>query len=189
MLVFILNLMSLSSFLEVLYFLFPVAIANMMPVFVKRVPFLNMPLDFRKTLFGERILGTHKTWRGDFFGILGGILAVWLQQLLYFLPFFQRLSVIDYATLPIFSFGFLMGFGVMFGDALGSFFKRRLQYPPGASFMPFDQIVAPLGAMVFVLPYYRVSFSFFILALAVSFLIHLIIKYIGFLLKFERRKF
>ncbi len=161
----------------------------MMPVFVRKWNFLNKPLDFRKNLFGERIFGSHKTWRGLVFGVLGGIVAVEIQRFLGRFAFFNALNILDYHTVPVIFFGALLGFGVLFGDAVGSFVKRRIGITPGKSFMPFDQIVAPLGAMLFILPYYIVSWQFFVAALAVSFFAHLIIKYIGYLLKFERRKF
>ncbi|MBI5391560.1 CDP-archaeol synthase [Candidatus Woesearchaeota archaeon] len=177
------------SLLQVLYFLFPVAIANMMPVFVKKVRFLNIPLDFRQMLWGQRILGSHKTWRGLFFGTFGGIIAALLQFYLYRYSFFQSLSLFDYTTIHILSFGFSMGLGVMIGDAIGSFFKRRLALAPGASFMPVDQIVGPLGAIFFIIPFYRVGFELFLACMIISFVVHLVVKYIGFLLKFERRKF
>ncbi len=178
-----------SLIIQVLYFLFPVAIANMMPVLVR--PYfrrLNYPLDHHKTIFGKRILGTNKTFRGLAFGIIGGIVASFIQQLLMRFPFFHTISFVPYDQINILAYGFLLGLGVIVGDATGSFVKRMNNIKPGDSFMPMDQIVAPIGAMLFILPLYKVSLKIFLVAIFISFFAHIIIKYIGYVLKIDRRK-
>src|SRR3989344_8466943 len=171
----------MNLFFQTLYFLVPVAFANMAPVLVRRwFQFLNKPLDFNKKLNGKRILGDHKTFRGLIFGILGGVLGVLLQSYLFQFSFFKELSLINYNEINIFLFGFLIGLGVIVGDALGSFIKRRLNVKPGESFIPLDQIVAPFGAMILLLPIYNVGLKVFLLALFISFFFHILIKWIGY---------
>ena len=51
--------------LQVCYFFMPAYLANMSPVLVSRwFSALAVPIDGGKTLWGKRILGDHKTWRG-----------------------------------------------------------------------------------------------------------------------------
>ena len=179
----------MNLFFQTLYFLVPVAFANMAPVLARRwFEFLNKPLDFNKKINGKRVLGDHKTFRGLTFGIVGGILGVALQYYLFRSPFFKQLSLINYNEINIFLFGFLIGLGVIAGDAVGSFIKRRLNFKPGESFVPLDQIVAPLGAMIFLLPIYKVGWNVFLLALFISFFFHILIKWIGYTLKIEDKK-
>ena len=51
--------------LQVLYFFLPAYVANMSPVLVRgRFKALALPIDGGRWLWGKRILGDHKTWRG-----------------------------------------------------------------------------------------------------------------------------
>lgn len=175
---------------QVIYFLIPGAFANMAPVLVRRwFKSLKYPLDFNCRLNGERFLGEHKTFRGLIFGILAAIFGVFLQVLLYRFSFFKDLSVIDYSTVNILLLGFLIGFGILLGDAVGSFFKRRLHIPPGKEFMPIDQIDSPIFMILFILPLYITGLWFAVLSVIVWFFGHLLINYIGWVLKVKRNKF
>lgn len=175
--------------IRVLYFLLPVAIANMMPVFVRtKFKRLAYPLDLHQKIFGKRILGEHKTIRGLLFGVLGAIIISYLQFYLYMIPFFKNLSFVPYGQINPLNYGVLVGLGVIIGDAFGSFVKRMRGIAPGDSYIPLDQIVAPIGAMLFIIPYYKVTFGIFLTSIIISFFAHIIIKYIGYTLKIDRRK-
>ena len=179
----------MNLFFQTLYFLVPVAFANMAPVLARRwFEFLNKPLDFNKKINGKRVLGDHKTFRGLLFGIVGGILGVLLQSYLFTFTFFKELSLINYNEINIFLFGFLMGLGVIAGDAVGSFIKRRINLKPGQSFIPLDQIVAPFGAIIFLLPIHNIGWKVLLLAPFISFFFHILIKWIGYALKIEDKK-
>ena len=102
-----------------LYFILPAYFANMAPVIVSRLNFLNKPLDFGKYWNGKPILGANKTWRGLFFAVLFGLLIFGLQKQLYVFPFFQNISLINYGEFG-FALGFLLSFGAIAGDALGA---------------------------------------------------------------------
>ena len=174
---------------QVVYFLAPVGVANMAPVLVK--PYfrgLAIPLDGRLFFAGERILGANKTVRGLIVGVIGGVLAVLMQSWLSSFPFFRELSFVDFTKVNVLWLGVLVGLGVIVGDAVGSFVKRRFRIPPGESFMPFDQIVAPLGAMLFIRPFYQVDLVILLSALLISFFLHIVIKQIGYNLKLEKKK-
>lgn len=181
----------MNIFFQALWFLLPAALANMAPVLVKKYfKILKCPLDFNRKFFdGERILGDHKTFRGLIFGIIFSIVVVILQKALFNIAFFKTLSVIDYSLVNPVGLGIVIGFSVLFGDAVGSFFKRRFQIKPGRMFFPMDQIDSGLFLMLFVAPIYSIGFWFSVLTVGFWFLGHLLINYIGWLLKIKRSKF
>ena len=109
--------------LSTVYLILPGVIANMIPVMVRKVPVLNYPLDFGLKFRGEALLGKNKTFRGLVFGVVMSILVVYGQKLLY--PVAKNISLIDYSKVSFLWLGFLMGFGVILGDAVESFVKRR----------------------------------------------------------------
>lgn len=174
--------------LQVIYLLIPAAFANMMPVFVSKLNFLNYPVDFKLKLSGKRIFGDHKTFRGLFFGIFGSIIVVYLQKTFYDFGFFRNLGLVDFDSTNFLVFGFLIGFGVLFGDLIGSFIKRRLDFKPGKSFFILDQINSMLGFGIFVGFVYFKSWVLFFYALAAWFAGHLIFKYLGYLLGMYKEK-
>ncbi len=67
---------------QILYFFLPAYLANMSPVLVRRwFSALAIPIDGGKTLWGKRLLGDHKTWRGLLAGVIAGMLVFELQRL------------------------------------------------------------------------------------------------------------
>lgn len=175
---------------QAVYFLVPGAFANMAPILVKKwFKKLEYPLDCNKKLFGERILGSHKTFRGLIFGVIAAIFGVFLQVLLYRFSFFRDLSIIDYSNVNILLFGFLIGFGILLGDAVGSFFKRRLHIMPGKEFMPVDQIDSPIAMFLILWPFGYFDFKFALIGVVIWGIGHLLINYIGWVLKVKRNKF
>jgi CDP-2,3-bis-(O-geranylgeranyl)-sn-glycerol synthase len=136
--------------LRVLWFFVPAYLANMSPVLVQGwFRGLATPMDGGRCLRGKRILGDHKTWRGFLAGIVVGMVAYELQRLVHAAGLGGGLALIDYADHPIVP-GFLMGLGTGIGDAVKSFFKRRIDIAPGASWPVLDQLDFFAGAYVFV---------------------------------------
>jgi CDP-2,3-bis-(O-geranylgeranyl)-sn-glycerol synthase len=136
--------------LQALYFFAPAYLANMSPVLVRGlVPAWTAPIDGGRTLGGTRILGDHKTWRGLVAGIASGTLVFYLQQCAHAAGLFRELALIDYAQASCL-LGFLMGLGTGVGDAVKSFFKRRIGIAPGASWLVFDQLDFMAGSYLFV---------------------------------------
>lgn len=81
-----------------------------------------VPLDFGWILpDGERLLGSHKTWRG----LASGVIACTLVGLLFDVP-------------PIVSAGFACV--SLLADAASSAAKRRLHLKPGTEYVGLDQI-------------------------------------------------
>jgi CDP-2,3-bis-(O-geranylgeranyl)-sn-glycerol synthase len=135
--------------LQVLYFFLPAYLANMSPVLIARhFNALAIPIDGGRTLWGKRILGDHKTWRGLLAGIVAGTVVYELQRFTYEAGVAQALVLIDYSTRPALP-GLLMGLGAGIGDAVKSFFKRRVDIEPGEAWPVFDQLDFFLGAYVF----------------------------------------
>jgi CDP-2,3-bis-(O-geranylgeranyl)-sn-glycerol synthase len=136
--------------LQILYFFLPAYLANMSPVLVR--PWLHavaVPIDGGRSFRGKRILGDHKTWRGLLAGTVVGVIAYELQRFASAGGFASEWALIDYAANPLLP-GALMGLGAGVGDSVKSFFKRRLDIEPGASWPVFDQLDFFIGAYLFV---------------------------------------
>jgi len=170
-----------------LYAMFPVYFANMMPVFVKKIPFLDVPMDFGKKYKGIRLLGNNKTWRGLIAAVIGAAIIFKIQVLLYPLDFFTRLSIVNYTTMWVW-LGAMLGLGAILGDAVKSFFKRRKKIKPGKSWMPFDQIDYTLGALLFAYPWMGFKVNEVLFIVIVSAVLHMAVNYIGFLLGINKSK-
>lgn len=179
---------TLQFTLTCLYLIIPAAVANMMPVFVRHIDFLNIPVDFDKKWKGKPIFGSHKTYRGFFFGILGAIIVSYFQKVLYVHPFFQQISFFNYSETSFVLIGFLLGFGVLFGDLVKSFFKRCLGIKPGARFFPWDQIDLVLGALVFISFIKVPSWQMILFFLLVGPLLHIFFNHLGYWLRIRETK-
>jgi len=180
--------MSPNLILQAIYLMLPAYMANMAPVFFRSVNFLNYPLDFNKTYRGKPLLGSHKTFRGLFFGALFGVSTAYFQHLLaiHKIAVFLQPPGLGYSDW--FWLGFLLGSGALVGDAVKSFFKRRIGIMPGERFLPWDQIDFVLGALMFVRFIYAVPFSICVIAIASSFLLHVATNHIGFYLGIREEK-
>jgi CDP-2,3-bis-(O-geranylgeranyl)-sn-glycerol synthase len=167
---------------EILWFFLPAGAANAAPVVFKRVPFLDFPVDFNKTLFGKRIFGSHKTFRGFFFGVLVAVAVVFLQQAV------EVNSLVDYSAVNPLFLGFLLGFGALFGDLAKSFFKRQFSILPGRSFVPFDQIDWVLGSALFSFWYVKISFFQFVAAVVLLGILHMLVNLFGYAIGIKTNK-
>lgn len=168
--------------LRVLWFFLPAFLANMSPVLVqRRLAWLAAPIDGRRMLGGVRIFGDHKTWRGLVSGVVAGTLAYEAQRFAYGAGFATDLALIDYADHPVVP-GMLLGLGTIVGDAVKSFFKRRVGIAPGASWPVFDQLDFMAGAYAFVAPVYAPPVSATLAALPIVLAGGILVGAIGFLL-------
>jgi len=165
--------------LQCMYLMLPAYFANMMPVLVKKINFLDKPIS-------KKYLGNHKTWRGIVFGTLAGMLVAYIQKMLYAYPFFAGLSFVDYSNWLI--FGFLLGFGALFGDAVKSFFKRKAGVKPGGRFIPADQLDYSLGSILFVSFVFRLTWQMIVVVLVVNFILHIIANHLGYYLGLSKVK-
>ena len=167
------------------YTILPSVGANVAPILMKDIPFLKYPMDFNKSIGGERILGDHKTFRGLFFGILFAIILVTIQ---YFIRLFFNTNWLLYE--PYFNDNYIrylligagMGFGAILGDSVKSFFKRRLNIKPGKPFIPWDQIDCALGGLLVGRIFWAYEIEFAITTILITFCLHIIIRHIAALL-------
>ena len=173
--------------LQILYLMLPAVFANIAPVIVKnRFKKLAFPLDFNKKLNNKPIFGNHKTFRGLVFGVLFSIVIVFIQYTLYSNNILVDLAIIDYSDWLF--LGFLAGFGTIFGDLMGSFVRRRLNYESGKSFIPLDQLDAVAGALIFIYPFIELSLNKIMIIIALSFVLHITLSHLAFYLKMRKEK-
>ena len=161
------------AIIEELYFALPIYIGNMMPVFVRKINFLNYPINVK--LFGE-----HKTYRGFVSAIIIAILVFYLQSYLHDFEIIKKISLINYEKENLILLGFLSGFGAMFGDLIKSYFKRRRRIKPGESWVPFDQLDFMIGALIVIYPFVNLNFLNIITLLLITPFLHIIANYIGY---------
>lgn len=174
-----------------LYFFLPAYFTNMSAPIARKLgilKFLDRPVDFNKKFFGREILGSHKTWRGVIFGIIVGILVALFQSLLYRFSFFKKISILDYQKINIFYFGFLISSSAVLGDLFFSFFKRRIGIKPGGKFLPFDQTNYVISNWLILGPIFKIPFLVWITLFFLTFFLHLIVNYFGFLLGISKSK-
>jgi CDP-2,3-bis-(O-geranylgeranyl)-sn-glycerol synthase len=146
----------LDSAASVLWLLLPCYIASALATIPRgRGP----PMDFGRIWKrdGRRILGPSKTWSGFLFGSLMampfGLLEAWL--ILIAPPNLQLVPRFGATVLAAVPVVFLLSFGAMTGDALGSFLKRRLGLPSGARSILIDQlpfVLVPIGVGLLAFP-------------------------------------
>lgn len=174
-----------------IWFFMPAGFANASPIFAKKIPILNKwttPMDFGKSLSNKRILGDNKTWRGFIFGIFIAVLTLWLQKIIFEQSSWLQntLVIIDYSDISLW-LGVLLGAGALLGDAVESFFKRKLGIKSGESWFPYDQIDYIIGGLLLSLIIVNIPLTYGILIFIVWFLLHLISSYIGFLLNLKEK--
>lgn len=141
-----------GHFLQLLYFMAPAYFANMAPPFVRYWKGWNRPIH-------ARALGSHKTVVGYAVGVFAAI-ATTATQAAIDAPF----ALLDYAHWPW--LGLAFGVGAMTGDSVKSYFKRLLGVPPGARWIPFDQLDFALGALLLAGPFAELGWIDLVLILA-----------------------
>ena len=109
-----------------------------------------------------------------------------MQFVLYNSGKLAAIAVVDYTKWLL--LGLLMGSGALIGDAVKSFFKRRLGIAPGAKFIPFDQTDFAIGALAFTMLFFGISWKLFFASILLSFLLHIITNHIAFWLKMRDEK-
>ena len=168
--------------LEIIYYLLPAYFANMTPVFTRKILLRwSTPVDFNFKFLGKPLFGSHKTWKGLILGIIVAIIVALIQS-----RFKTGLEIYDYSS-PIL-FGFLMGFGALFGDLVKSFAKRRIGIKSGAKWIPFDQLDFVIGALILTWPLNILSSVQITYALLISFVLHILVNHSAFYLKIRNEK-
>src|SRR3989344_2561696 len=107
----------LAESLKLIYFLFPVYIADIMPLlFRNKLKSLEFPLDLGIKLEGNSLFGAHKTFRGILVAILFGTIMFYFQKVI------NINSIIIYQDYSVL-LGLFLATGAMFADCFnGSFY-------------------------------------------------------------------
>ena len=139
----------------------------------------GMPVDFGKSdKNGVRWIGDGVTWKGLIGGTIIGIITGTLQGLAapYILSNFGQ-----FITTPIITnvsegilIGFLLGFGALLGDALGSFLKRSLGIGRGKPAPLLDQLDFLIVALILVSFVVKLDWVFIVMAIVLTLIIHLL---------------
>ena len=137
------------------------------------------PVDFGKSdKKGNRWIGDGVTWRGFIAGTLIGTLTGAVQG--YFGPELMQ-TFGQYIITPIATdlhsgimIGFLLGFGALLGDALGSFIKRRMGIGRGKPAPILDQLDFIIVALILVSLVVELNLLCVVLAIILTLFIHLI---------------
>ena len=137
------------------------------------------PVDFGKSdKKGNRWIGDGVTWRGFIAGTIIGTLTGAVQG--YFGPELMQ-TFGQYIITPIATdlhsgimIGFLLGFGALLGDALGSFIKRRMGIGRGKPAPLLDQLDFIIVALILVSFVVELNLLCVVLAIILTLFIHLI---------------
>ena len=147
----------------------------------------GLPVDFgKKDSKGNRWIGDGVTWRGLFGGTLIGIITGAVQG--YFGPEILA-NFGQYIITPIIAdvqsgilIGFLLGFGALLGDALGSFLKRRLGIGRGKPAPILDQLDFLIVALILVSFVVELNLLFIVIAIGLTLIIHLLTNSVAYLI-------
>ena len=155
-----------------LWYVLPAYFANATPNAVGGGP----PIDGgRLWSDGRPLLGPGKTWRGFFVGVFFGTL----------IGIFQAFSFETGDLFKTIFRAFMISFGTLLGDSMGSFIKRRSGLKRGESYMFMDQLGFLIVGTILVLLFFpftieNVSFSLF--SIPISYNIVTILLYLVLLL-------
>ena len=185
-------------FMQMLFLLAPAGIANTAPVWgakIKGLRNFNTPVDLGFKYRGRRLLGSHKTYRGLLLGLLvGALVGAWQELVISEVSYFSNLGETllaqsQVAEINWIVLGALLGLFALLGDAVKSFFKRRLHIDPGKAWPVLDQVDYILGAFVIVGIFFNLEPTHYFLGLLTYALIHPFVSYSAYLLKLKKDRF
>ncbi len=135
---------------------------------------------------GRRIFGDSKTIEGFALGVGAGTFYGIIES--YLFPIFNTYSGMWGASLPLMTpfIGFMIAFGAMTGDLVGSFIKRRLGMKSSANAPGLDQLNFVVGAIVFSFAFTHISIVMAAIMLLITLFIHRMVCIIGYLLGFKK---
>lgn len=172
----------LITLLTTLYFILPAYFANGGALVFGG----GTPIDFGKSdSNGVRWVGDGVTWRGMVVGTIIGIITGAVQGYIapMILPYIgSTLAPVVTSTSNGALIGFLLGFGALLGDAIGSFLKRRLGIGRGEPAPILDQLDFIIVALILVSPVIELNWIFIVLALLLTLFIHLLTNTCAYLL-------
>jgi CDP-2,3-bis-(O-geranylgeranyl)-sn-glycerol synthase len=154
------------DFVALSYVMLPAYFANMAAAFAKFWPGWNRPIS-------RRWLGDHKTVVGFLIGVTAAVVTSYLQSQISWSP--QGLQPSHWVAL-----GCAQGIGAMFGDAVKSFFKRRVGIAPGHPWIPADELDFIMGALLLGWPWLQLQPVEVALILGFTFAAHIATNHAAF---------
>ncbi len=167
--------MSFFTIMQLIYFMLPAYLANIAAEQAGKVFFKKWSVPI-----SEKLLGSHKTYRGVFFAVATALIVVFVQSKIK-----TGLNLYDYPNWIL--FGLLMGSGAMAGDLVKSFFKRRSGIEPGKPWV-FDSVDFVIGSLVFSSAVYFPGIRNSIAIIIISFPLSAGVKHLGYLLGLKEVK-
>ena len=140
------------------------------------------PMDFGHYAWdNRRLIGDGVTWRGlvgggllgTFVGGLLGLLADFNIGSYYFMISASQITFLSGKIPQGLLLGFLLGFGALIGDAVGSFLKRRLNFKRGQAVPLLDQLDFVVVALLFASIVIHIDFMVVICIFIISIFLHL----------------
>ncbi|AMK15718.1 CDP-2,3-bis-(O-geranylgeranyl)-sn-glycerol synthase [Methanobrevibacter olleyae] len=166
----------LISCLGAIYFMLPAYVANLSGLAFGG----GTPIDGGKDFHdGSRLIGNGVTWRGFRNGTLLGTSVGLVLGIIG--TFYGDLSVLTWGIIDLHVYGsvigglilgFLMAFGALFGDAVGSFLKRRIGLKSGESAPIMDQLDFVIGALVLSILVVQISWNLFVIIAIITIILH-----------------
>lgn len=156
----------ITYILGAIWFILPGYVANSTPTIFGGGPAID---GGRKWRDGKRILGPGKTWRGLIVGVTLGTLFGLLQGIF-----------IEQEMFKVVIRAFMLSFGALLGDAMGSFIKRRKRLERGESFLFMDQLGFIIVGIILVILFFPLTIegiSFTLLDQIISYNIETIVIY------------
>ncbi len=176
----------LISILGAVYFMLPAYVANLSGLAFGG----GTPVDGGKSCRdGARIIGNGVTWKGLINGTILGTLVGGVLGIVGI--YYGDLSTLTGGIIDLHVYGslfaglilgFLMAFGALLGDAVGSFIKRRIGLQSGEPAPIMDQLDFVIGALVLSLLVVQISWNFFIIIALLTLILHLGSNSIAYLL-------
>ena len=173
-----------NYFIQIIFIIFPILIGGILFIFSLKkdyFSFLNRPIDFGYKIFGKRLFGDNKTFRGVLLMPLYVALVVFLLgRLLGGFNFNINNLVFDYGQQGVF-FGLFYGLAYSLGELPNSFIKRQLDINPGGQpekqiqkriFIIIDDTDSLFACSLVLLLLYRIDFSFIIGAFLLGVVLH-----------------
>ena len=173
------------TFVEAIWITLPAYAANGLVPLVGLSERLH-PIDGGRSWKGKRVLGDGKSWEGLILGGVIGMIIGTVEMLAFpFLPWEASPVMLDIVPMsPL--LGLLIGLGAMVGDAVASFFKRRMGLKRGMSAPILDQDDFVVGALAFTSLAVFVEFGWVVLLLILTPVFHYFASYIGYKAKVKK---
>lgn len=170
------------------YFYLPAALANIganMGSFIPIFKDIKIPIDFGKSLYGERIVGEHKVFGSLIFGIVLGSLVGFLKYM-FLDQYMKQYLLLDLNMAENMALYFLMSVFALLGDIIKSVFKRLLRIAPHKAWIPFDEIDHSVASLSVASIFFPIPLGVIITTVTLYFFLHVASNIVGYKLNLKK---